>query len=145
MDNSKKVAFLVQYSRMKERIVILLERRRAYQDDIYGIKATRYTDEPKCGGLPTGLDNKVVKLLTVSEDIDKELEDLTVKMGYIKSVVARLTNYKYRSILELKYIDGMTIKQIESVLDCSLSNVHYYTKKALRALPLEDEDLDRVL
>lgn len=145
MDVNKKAAFLLQYSRMKERMLILLERRKAYESDIYGIKATTYSDEPKGGGLPTGLDTKVIKLLTVSEDIDKELEDLTIKMEYIKVAITRLTNYKYRSVLELKYIDGMTIKQIETVMGCSFSNVNYYTKKAIKALPLEEKDLDYIL
>ena len=145
MDLKKKAAFLLQYSRMKERMLILLERRKAYESDIYGIKATTYSDEPKGGGLPTGLDTKVIKLLTVSEDIDKELADLTVKMDYIRTVITRLTNYKYRSLLELKYIDGMTTKQIESVLKCSHSNVMACNKKAIKALPLEETDLDNVL
>lgn len=145
MDVNKKIAFLVQYSRMKERMLILLERRKAYEGDIYGIKATTYSDEPKGGGLPTGLDTKVIKFLTVSEDIDKELEDLSVKMEYIKAAITRLTNYKYRSVLELKYVDGMTTKQIESVLKCSHSNVMACNKKAIKALPLEEIDLDNVL
>lgn len=145
MDVKKKAAFLLQYSRMKERVLILLERRKAYESDIYGIKATTYSDEPKGGGLPTGLDTKVIKLLTVSEDIDKELADLTVKMEYIKAAITRLTNYKYRSVIELKYIDGMTIKQIETVTGYSSSNVNYYTKKAIKALPLEEKDLDYIL
>lgn len=145
MDIKKKAAFLLQYSRMKERMLILLERRKAYESDIYGIKATTYSDEPKGGGLPTGLDTKVIKLLTVSEDIDKELADLTVKMEYIRTVITRLTNYKYRSLLELKYIDGMTTKQIETILNCSHTNLMVNNKKALKALPLEETDLDNVL
>lgn len=145
MDTTKKVAFLVQYSRMKERMMLLIERKRAYEDDIYGIKATRFTDEPKGGGLPTGLDVKVVRLLSVSEDINKELEVLADKMEYIKASLDRLTNLKYKSVLELKYIDGMTQIQMCSVMSCSRAKLFKLNKKALVALPLEETDLEHIL
>ena len=145
MDVNKKIAFLVQYSRMKERVMVLIERRKAYESDIYGIKATRFSDEPKCIGLPQGLDNKVIKLLTASEDIDNELKDLSTKMYFIKDCINRLTNYKHRSILEMKYVDGMTIKQMAAVLGCTERNINLRTKKAIRFLPIEDDDFNKVI
>lgn len=125
--------------------MVLIERRKAYESDIYGIKATRYSDEPKCAGLPQGLDNKVIKLLTASEDIDNELKDLSTKMYFIKDCINRLTNYKHRSVLEMKYVDGMAIKQIASILQCTEMNVHLRVKKAIKVLPIEDEDFNKVM
>ena len=67
-----KMTFLLSYSRMKERILILTERRRAYEDDCYGIKAVTYSGTPK-GSDVVDLSNKVSKLLSLTEDIDNEI------------------------------------------------------------------------
>lgn len=140
-----KMTFLLSYSRMKERILILTERRRAYEDDCYGIKAVTYSGTPK-GSDVVDLSNKVSKLLSLTEDIDNEIRELTGKMEYINTVIhTRLKNYRLISVLELKYIDGLQRKQIAQIMDCSVQKVDNLTAKAIMVIEIKETDLKKVL
>lgn len=145
VDTETKLAFLLRYTQMKERILILLERKRAYENDIYGLKSPTLSDMPKSTH-KTDLGDKVVKLLSVTADIDNEIIELTNKMEYIKSVIYRLNNYRLLSILELKYIDGLPRKQIAGVLgDISMVLVDKLARRAVASLQISKEDVERVL
>ena len=140
-----KLTFLLSYDRMKERVLILTERRKAYEDDIYGIKAIVYSGSPK-GSDVSDLSGRVVKLLTVTEDIDNEIRELLDKMEYIKSVIhSRLKNYRLISVLELKYIDGLQRKQIAQIMKCSVQKVDSLTAKAITVIQIKEADLKKVL
>lgn len=140
-----KLTFLLSYDRMKERVLILTERRKAYEDDIYGIKAIVYSGSPK-GSDVSDLSGRVVKLLTVTEDIDNEIRELLDKMEYIKSVIhSRLKNYRLISVLELKYIDGLQRKQIAQIMNCSVQKVDSLIAKAITVIQIKEADLKKVL
>ncbi len=144
-ERENKIAFLLSYSRMKERVLILTERRKAYEDDIYGIKGVSYNGMPK-GSDISDISNKVVKLLNLTEDIDSEILELTEKMEYIKKVVhTRLKNYRLISVLELKYIDGLQRKQIAGMMGCSLQQVDSLTARAINIIKIKNTDLNRIL
>ncbi len=140
-----KMMFLLRYDQMKERIIILTERRKAYEDDIYGLKAVNFSGTPKGSGV-SDLSNKVTKLLTVTEDIDNEVRELTEKMQYINDTIhSRLKNYRLISVLELKYIDGLQRKQIAQIMRCSIQQVDSLTTKAIRMIKIKEADLKKVL
>ncbi len=145
IDREKKIAFLLRYGQMKERVVILLERRKAYEDDVYGIKSPILSDLPKGGGIKSDMSDKVIKLLTLTEDIDNEIEDLHNKMNYIKTCIKRLNNYRYLSVIEMKYIDGLQRKQIAGMLSFTVMGVDSLVRKAIKVLPITQEDLEKVI
>ena len=92
------------------------------------------------------LSNKVSKLLSLTEDIDNEIRELTGKMEYINSVIhTRLKNYRLISVLELKYIDGLQRKQIAQIMDCSVQKVDNLTAKAITVIKIKEADLKKVL
>lgn len=144
-DKESKIAFLLRYGQMKERVEILIERRKAYESDIYGIKSPVLSDMPKGTNIKTDLADKVVKLLSQTEDIDNELEALRNKMNLVKECIHRLKNYQYLSVLELKYIDGMLRKQIADIMGISLQSLDKRTEKAIKYLPITKEDLEKIL
>lgn len=145
MEKEKKIKFLNKYQELKDRVEVLAERRIAYETDVYGIKATTISDMPKGGGNKSDIGDKVIKLLSLTKDIDAEIIKLGRKMECIKSAVHRLDDLKLLSVLEMKYIDGLQRKQIASILDVSLVQVDRLTDKAIEELPLLKEDGDIVL
>lgn len=145
VDTEAKLAFLLRYTQMKERILVLLERKRAYEEDIYGLKSPTLSDMPK-SHQKTDLGDKVVKLLSVTADIDHEIVELSGKMEYIKSVIYRIQNYRLLSILELKYIDGMQRKQIATLFGgISMIAVDKLVRRAVAAIDISEEDVKRVM
>lgn len=139
-----KLAFLLRYTQMKERILLLLERKKVYELDIYGLKSPVLSDMPK-GGKSQTIADKVIKMLSVTSDIDNEIEELTNKMQYIRDVIHKQTNYRHVSYLELKYIDGLQRKQIAGILNISLIAVDKCCKRAVEALEITEADIDKIL
>ena len=145
VDTETKLAFLLRYTQMKERILVLIERKKAYEEDIYGLKSPILSDMPKSTH-KTDLGDKVVKLLSVTADIDNEIVELTGKMEYIKSVIYRIQNYRLLSVLELKYIDGMQRKQIASLLgNISMMAVDKLVRRAVATIDISKQDVERVM
>lgn len=145
VDTEAKIAFLLRYTQMKDRILILLERKRAYEEDIYGLKSPTLSDMPK-SSQKSDIGDKVVKLLSVTADIDNEILELTGKMEYVKSVIQRVKNYRYLTVLELKYIDGMQRKQIASMLGgVTLLAVDNLVRRAISVTNITDDDVKRVM
>ena len=145
VDTEIKIAFLLRYTQIKERVLVLLERKKAYEEDIYGLKSPTLSDMPKSSH-KTDLGDKVVKLLSVTSDIDNEIAELTDKMEYIKAVIYKTKNYRLLSILELKYIDGLPRKQIASVLgDISVMLVDRLARRAIASIQITEEDVKRVM
>lgn len=144
MDKAEKINFLSKYQQIKNRIEVLAERRKAYETDIYGIKATTISDMPKSSGR-ADMGDKIIKLLSLTKDIDTEITLLGNKLEYIKRAIKRLDDLALVSVLEMKYVDGLQRKQISSILGISVIQVDRRTDKALDLLPLLKEDADVIL
>lgn len=142
MTEEMKIAFLRQYGYYKDRVNILNERKKAYKSSLYGLKAPILSDMPR-GGVSKDIGDKIADNIELDEQIDTEIQALSGKMRYIHSTLSRLSNLKFISILELKYIDGMTNNQISAILDgMSINNVNWWRKKAIKALELTEKDLE---
>lgn len=143
MTDDEKIKFLKNYGYYKNRIRILNERKQAYSNSMYGIKAPTLSDMPH-GGQAQGLDDKIVRALELTESIDAEIVELARKMGHIQTVINRLDNLMYKSVLEMRYIDGMTNDQTASILQLTVQCLIKWRKKAIKALPLEETDIERL-
>lgn len=141
---NQKLKALNNYCNIKMRVNVLLERKRAYQNDIYGIKAVQISDMPK-SHKNSDLGDKVAQYCSVTSDIDREINFLTKKMKFIRDVIKRTTDLKMLSVLEMRFVDGFQRKQIASVLNLSVSQVDYLINQAVDVLLITNNDIDNML
>lgn len=141
---NQKIKALNNYCNIKMRVNVLLERKRAYQNDIYGIKAVQISDMPK-SHKNSDLGDKVAQYCSVTSDIDREINFLTKKMKFIRDVIKRTKDLKMLSVLEMRFVDGFQRKQIASVLNLSVSQVDYLINQAVDVLLITNNDIDNML
>ena len=141
LTNDQKTNFLKQYSYCKERILILQERRKVYESNIYSIKVPSLSGLPHATD-PHGLDDKLVPFLTQTEEIDTEIQILIKKMAYIKNLIQQVENMKYRSILEMRFIDGLLNKEVMSIIDKSYTVTQLHRRKAISAVNITEQTIE---
>ena len=138
-DRKEKILYLSRYAQIKDRILILLERKKAYQDSIYGIKSPNLDGMPH-GGVRSDISDKVIRCISVTNDIDAEMTLLCEKLERIKAVVSKLNDYNERSIIEMKYIDGLSYKHIKTMTDVSMKTIQRRLTNALIHLDMTNDD-----
>lgn len=138
-DKKEKMLYLSRYLQIKERILMLLERKKAHRDTIYGLKALNLDGMPH-GSVKSDLSDKVARFMDASSDIDAEINLLCNKLNRIKFVISHISNYDERSIIEMRYIDGFSYKQIESITGFSLKTIQRRLSQALINININKSD-----
>lgn len=122
MTRSDKIKYLSGYRWAVENIKMLSERLATLNSKIYGLDSPVITDMPRGG---VGLD--VTDLLSDKLNIEQELLErleyaLNLKVEII-GMIQTVRNPKLRMILEMKYLDFMSIGEIADRLGYSSNHI----------------------
>ena len=131
MTNREKIDYLKQYKNLDKYINHLIE-----DAERLRTRAEKFT--PTLTGLPQGGDGEnqrelaICKLVDLNNEIDEKI-DLYVDLGReIRGNIDSVPDVILRTILLLKYIEGLTWEQIAVDLQYSWRNVHYLHSRALK-------------
>lgn len=133
MNRSDKIKYLSGYRWAVENIKMLSERLATLNSKLYGLDSPVITDMPR-GGL--GLDT--IDLLSDKLNIEQELLErlefgLDMKSEVIE-VIRTVRDPKLRLILEMKYLDFMSIGEIASRLGYSSNHISRLHNEAIDSL-----------
>ena len=92
------------------------------------------------GGVKSDISDKVIRCITITNDIDAEMNLLCGKLNRIKKVISNLADYNERSIIEMKYIDGLSYKHIKSMTGASQKTMERRLSNALINLVVSNDD-----
>ena len=131
MTNREKIDYLKQYKNLDKYINHLIE-------DAERLRTRAEKITPTLTGLPQGGDGEnqrelaICKLVDLNNEIDEKI-DLYVDLGReIRGNIDSVPDVILRTILLLKYIEGLTWEQIAVDLQYSWRNVHYLHSRALK-------------
>lgn len=79
------------------------------------------------------MEDIIVKMLDLESEINTDIEQLLSLKSEISSVVKKVENPEYRTLLELRYLCFKTWEQIAVEMDYDLRWVYRMHKKALNA------------
>lgn len=140
-----KVLFLEHYRHIHERIMILLERKATFEKELCSLSAVQYDAVKVQGSKESDLSSKMIKYIDVTEDIDYELDTLKNKAKYIRQKIRTITDPRQLSLIELRYIDGLSRKEVKSVMNIgSFSDLDNQTNAALAILNIDKDDLIKI-
>ncbi len=80
------------------------------------------------------LESTVVKIVDMEHEIDADIDRLVDLKREIQSVIQRVRNPLYKTLLELRYLGFKTWEEISEIIDRDISNVYRANKGALRAV-----------
>lgn len=135
MNNREKIDYLKQYKNLDNYINQLIE-----DADRLRTRAEKIT--PTLTGLPQGGDGEnqrelaICKLVDLNNEINEKVDEYVDLGREIRKVIDTVQDIRLRTILQLKYIDGLSWEKIAVELDCSWRNLHRLHPKALREIKL---------
>ncbi len=75
-----------------------------------------------------------VKIVDLENEINGDIDALVDLGREIRECISKIPNDNYRAVLELKYIDGYTLKQIADKLNYSLDGIKKIHRRALESV-----------
>ena len=135
MTNREKIDYLKQYQNLDKYINQLLE-------DCERLRARAEKITPTLTGMPQGGDGEnqrelaICRLIDLNREINSKIDEFVDLGREIREKIDTVGDIRLRTILQLKYIDGLSWEKIAVELDCKWRNLHNLHPKALRELKI---------
>ena len=78
----------------------------------------------------------IVKMLDLENEIKKEIEDLIDLKRKIISMIKKVKNFEYQTILELRYLHFKKWREIAAIMGYGVDNIYKMHKNALKKCSL---------
>lgn len=124
--------WLSEYRTIEDRIAAKAEQAMRLRALLYGPRA-ELSDMPKGNG-DNDWTRKLVNLIALENEIDEEIGKLMAKRRTIESTVEALPHEKMRTLIEMRYINQNSAKEIEDRLGYSESSVRRLHSAALKVV-----------
>ncbi len=125
-----KLDFLNTYRWRMREARILKERIDDLEDQLTGIRAQRITDMPR-GGKAMGTDDLVAKKVDLLNQYERDLKLAEEARIAIDECIRSVNSIRDRTILSMKYVDGMSYARIAEVLSYSSRQIKRINKNAV--------------
>lgn len=80
------------------------------------------------------LEKNVERLIEIEDQLQEEIGSLVITRGQVDSVIAKVENPVYRTLLEFRYRDGMTFQEISAEMGYEYGYVRKLHNHALRQI-----------
>lgn len=135
----KNKAYLMRYRNIVEHIRVLEEKSFLLEDRIHTVRRPVLSDMPK-GGVPITTNDLIIQKAELMERITKLLEKAGKIRSEIMTAIDTLENHKQAEILELYFIDQVSIVDIAGVMDRSTRHIFRLYSSGINAITISDND-----
>lgn len=129
--------YLSQYRTLNDEINAKLEQKR----ELFAL-ATSVSPSTTHGGggnVSDKVGRTVAKLLDLEREINADIDRLVELRREIEEVIAGVPDERLRTLLELRYVNGLTFEQISQKMNYSFSQIRRFHKKSLDFLKDEHQ------
>lgn len=135
MTYQEKVEWLKGYRIIDAKVEKLTEEVILWNDRATKITSS-FSQEPKAAGSGDQLQKCVDKICELQEEIAREMQQLRELRRQIEMAINTLEDERFRGILYLRYIEGMTFEQVADRILYSSKQVYRIHKKAVEKLKM---------
>lgn len=137
LSNREKIRYLKQYVWLDRRINSRLEEVALWRSRLGKLTAT-ISDMPKGGGsiFPSGDMAIIDKIVDLEAQIDREIDQLTDIRDKIGQAIFALVDVKERTLMDYRYLQGMTFEWIASEMKYSWRHTHRIHSNALKNIKI---------
>jgi RNA polymerase sigma factor (sigma-70 family) len=133
MTYQEKIDFLESYQLETLRIYGLAKEAQEWRD-IAASTATNNSGMPGGGEISRKVQNNAVKAADLVAIINKEIEEAEAKRELVKKMLEEIQNQRHRLLMELHYINGLSIAEIAVKFDKSEKWIRESIKNAVNTL-----------
>ena len=135
MTYQKKVEWLKSYQIIDAKIGSLTDELQVWNNRTTKI-TTSFSSEPKAAGGGDQLQKCVDKICELQEELAREMQLLQSRRQEIERAINTLEDERFRSVLQLKYIEGMTFEEVADKIPYSCRQVHRIHKTAIEKIKM---------
>lgn len=137
--NEIKKAWLAEYRESINRIKALLEELQRWKDIAERVNQS-LNPAPPSGGGSDKIGRAAVMIADLQRSIEAEIQEAEEKRtSRIKSIES-IRNTRYRTVLRMYYISGMSFFKISCVLGKSERNIQDIHKKAIKQVQIDSQN-----
>lgn len=126
--------YLSQARLLDKRIEARIAERQRIADQVTAVRAPNLTGMPR-GGVHDWTDS-VDRVIDLTAAIDAEIRELCRLKREINSTIDRVEDYRYRTLLELRYRNYYTWEQIADVMRYDIRQIYRLHGEALLHVPM---------
>ena len=127
MTYQEKVEWLKSYQIIDAKIGSLTDELQVWNNRATKI-TTSFSSEPKAAGGGDQLQKCVDKICELQEELAREMQLLQRRRQEIERAINTLDDERFRGVLYLKYIEGMTFEQVADSIPYSSKQVYRIQK-----------------
>ena len=126
--------YLSQARMLDKRIEARIAERQRIADQVTSARAPNLTGMPR-GGKHDWTDS-VDRVIDLTSAIDADIRELCRLKREINATIDRVEDYKYRTLLELRYRNYLTWEQIAEVMQYDIRQIYRLHGEALLHVPM---------
>lgn len=129
-------AYLIRYRKKKALIRNLVQRYNERKSRTESIQSKQLTFTPG-GGTPVTLDDRLIKLENLAERINQYQDEARAIRNEICSKLDMLENVKQSEVLELYFIDELTLESVADEMTYSLRQIYRLYTDGVRNVEID--------
>lgn len=129
-------AYLIRYRKKKALIRSLVQRYNERKARTESIQSKQLTFTPG-GGTPVTLDDRLIKLENLAERINQYQDEARAIRNEICSKLDMLENVKQSEVLELYFIDELTLESVADEMTYSLRQIYRLYADGVRSVEID--------
>ena len=138
MTNQEKKRYLLRYQDIDDEIAALIEERAVWRER--ATKITASTGGTKGGGSEQRtMENAAIKCAQISTEIDRKISEAAAARREIRSCINRVRDPRFRRLLRLHYISGLTFEEVAERMHYSCRWILKLHGQALADLPAKED------
>jgi DNA-directed RNA polymerase specialized sigma24 family protein len=145
MTNKDKIRWLKQYKMLERQVTIRMDKIDWWRSQLGKVTPT-LSSQPAGGGsiYKTPQFDLINKIVDIQDTLYQEIDVLEKLRLAIQEAIHGLDDQVQKTMLEYRYIDGMTWEWIASEMHYSWKWTHVLHKRALTAITMPCEQIDKV-
>lgn len=137
-NNKLKIRYLKRYKWLDHRINVKLEMMELWRSRLCKLTPAMSSIPTGGGSIYKSKDLDLIdKIVDIEAELDREIDELVRLQTEIKSVIESLAEERERTLLEYRYLQGMTFEWIASEMHYSWKQIHRLHKQALENIKIE--------
>ena len=120
-NRNDKIRFLKSYRWLLLEIDAARDRRLDECESLYDVRVPTLSDMPR-GGKPVTMEDRVVRVVSMGQEIDAQTERAEAIRKQIERSIGAMDDPRDRTILKLKYIQGLSFEEIAVRIHYSLTH-----------------------
>lgn len=136
MTYRQKKTFLESYLANARRIKALTYEIERWETLATGITQKLKQDVVSGGAVDSKIENYAIKIVELENQLQLEINAAMQTRDETLYIISKAKNYRYRELLELRYVNGLSVRRIAREMEKTEDNIYKLIRLAIKTLDI---------